>query len=60
MKLIITAKAEKDILKLSADNRKRVEEALDKYITNPESLDIKKLKGHKSHWRITPYVTEKR
>ncbi len=52
MRLIITARAEKDILKLSLDYQRKVDAALEKFLTSPETLDLKKLKGQKSHWRI--------
>lgn len=52
MRLVITSRAEKDILKLSSDYQQKIDVALDKYLTSPETLDLKKLKGQKSHWRI--------
>lgn len=52
MRLVITSRAEKDILKLSSDYQQKVDVALEKYLASPEILDLKKLKGQKSHWRI--------
>lgn len=52
MRLIITKRAKKDLAGLDKVTRQRITEALDKLITNPLSVDFKKLKGYADRWRL--------
>lgn len=52
MRLEITATAEKDLAALDIKTQKRLKSALDKLIANPQSVDLKKLKGKPERWRL--------
>jgi len=52
VRLEITATAEKDLAALDIKTQKRLKSALDKLIANPQSVDLKKLKGKPERWRL--------
>jgi len=52
VRLEITATAEKDLAALDRKTQKRLKSALDKLIANPQSVDLKKLKGKPERWRL--------
>jgi len=52
VRLEITATAEKDLASLDIKTQKRLKSALDKLIANPQSVDLKKLKGKPERWRL--------
>jgi mRNA interferase RelE/StbE len=52
MKLVITARAEKDLASLDKKTAQRIRAALDKMIISISSVDIKKLKGSPDRWRL--------
>lgn len=52
MKLIFTEPAIKDLAGLEAGVRRRVETALDRFLTHPEMADLRKLKDRARTWRL--------
>lgn len=52
MRLVITRQAEKDLAGLDKRVRIRIRAALDKMLTNVQSIDLKKLEGYTDLWRL--------
>ena len=52
MKLVITSRAKRELSKLEKSTLKRIQVALNKLLTNPETADLKKLKGESDTWRL--------
>jgi len=52
MKLEITEPAEKELAGLDKRTRARIKDALDKLLSRPEAVDLRKLKGKTNLWRL--------
>jgi len=52
MRLEITEPAEKDLIKLDRKNQRRIGAALDRLLTYPQAVDLKKLHGNPKRWRL--------
>lgn len=52
MRLEITEPAEKDLADLDKKTQERVSAALDRLLTRPEAVDLKKLRGSPERWRL--------
>jgi mRNA interferase RelE/StbE len=52
VKLVVTARAQKDLEGLDKSIQKRILMALDMMISRPQAADLKKLKGHEDLWRL--------
>jgi len=45
MQIVVSSKAKKDLLQMDKKTRKKISEEMQKILTNPAGLNIKKLKG---------------
>jgi len=52
MRLEITEPAEKDLAGLDKETQRRIKTALDRLITYPQNVDLKKLHGSPERWRL--------
>lgn len=52
MRLEITEEAEKDLADLDRETQGRIKTALDRLLSYPQAVDIKKLKGSRNMWRL--------
>lgn len=52
MRLEITEPAEKDLSNLDKKTQKRIKTTLERLITHPQAVDLKKLQGNPERWRI--------
>jgi len=52
MRLEITEPAEKDLSNLDKKTQKRIKTTLERLITHPQAVDLKKLRGNPERWRI--------
>ncbi|MGI8552023.1 MAG: type II toxin-antitoxin system RelE family toxin [Dehalococcoidia bacterium] len=49
---IITPRARRDLERLAAQDRRRIFDALDHYVSDPGWGDIRKLRGKEDEWRL--------
>ncbi len=49
---VVTPQAERDLRRLDAQVRARVFDALDRYVTDRQRGDVKKLHGKDNEWRL--------
>lgn len=52
MRLSFTKHAQKDLAGLEASQRKRIVQALEKLLTNPEHAELRKIKMKPGQWRL--------
>ncbi|MDK2784543.1 MAG: mRNA interferase RelE/StbE [Bacillota bacterium] len=52
MKLELTEPAEKDLAELDKKTQRRIKVALDKLLTCPQAVDLRKLKSTPERWRL--------
>ncbi|MBE3582467.1 MAG: type II toxin-antitoxin system RelE/ParE family toxin [Thermoanaerobacteraceae bacterium] len=52
MRLEITEPAQKDLAGLDKKTQRRIKAALDRLLSYPQSVDLKKLKGIPDMWRL--------
>ncbi|NPV80489.1 MAG: type II toxin-antitoxin system RelE/ParE family toxin [Firmicutes bacterium] len=52
MKLEITEPAQKDFANLDRKTQRRIRAALDRLLTYPQAVDLKKLQGSPGEWRL--------
>ena len=52
MRLEITEPAEKDLAGLDKETQRRIKTALDRLITCPQNVDLRKLHGSPERWRL--------
>lgn len=52
MRLEVTAQAEKDLVGLDKKTQRQIRVALDRLLSYPQAVDLKKLKGGQDMWRL--------
>lgn len=52
MRLEITEPAERDLADLDKKTQRRIKAALDRLLTYPQAVDLKKLQGSPERWRL--------
>lgn len=52
MRLEITEPAQKDLADLDTKTQRRIKAALDRLLSFPQGVDLKKLKGSPNMWRL--------
>jgi len=52
MRLEITEPAQKDLAGLDRNTQRRIKTALDRLLSYPQAVDLKKLKGSPDMWRL--------
>lgn len=52
MKLEITEPAQKDLAEMDAKTQERIKNVLDRFLSHPQTVDLKKLKGSSDMWRL--------
>ncbi|MGB9663170.1 MAG: type II toxin-antitoxin system RelE family toxin [Moorellaceae bacterium] len=52
MRLEITEPAQKDLADLDIKTQRRIKAALDRLLSYPQAVDLKKLKGSRDMWRL--------
>ena len=56
MNLVVSARAKKDLTKLNKATLKRIKLSLNKLLTAPETVDLKKLRGQFDKWRVVRHI----
>jgi len=52
MRLEVTEPAQKDLAELERKTQRRIKAALDRLLSYPQAVDLKKLKGSQDMWRL--------
>lgn len=52
MRLEVTEPAQKDLAGLDRNTQRRIKTALDRLLSYPQAVDLKKLKGSSDMWRL--------
>ena len=52
MRLVISERAQKDLLSVDLKNRRRIQEGIDRMLIDMRTADVLKIKGGKDRWRL--------